>query len=291
MKNIFFFLFTVGFIFSSPVQAMLPACQKADSTSSIQNCLKKELENAQERLNEIYVTINEKFETPEDRKQLEELQQVWLNYRDQECMWESQHVATPALKNINELSCMAKVTVNRAALLEAAYMDIDEEQTRQHIASPRWENALVNDYKNFHWNTKKANRFDLTCNDIEEIIVEGVGYVEDKNKTESEEENNPVLFSQKKAIAVVQNPPVGKPTIKVFEFPVFEKDSKEGLCGSALSFSFEKETVEESEKTAENQACESKIIIAQKKCTDKEISWSGSEFMLNDPEETEETEE
>ena len=88
MKKFIFVLFFIQFCFASPSQAMLPACEKADSTSSIQNCLRNELEVQQERLNKIYNTIDINLRHKKDKK-LEELQQVWLDYRDQECMWQN----------------------------------------------------------------------------------------------------------------------------------------------------------------------------------------------------------
>ncbi|MEM8833601.1 MAG: lysozyme inhibitor LprI family protein [Pseudomonadota bacterium] len=288
MKKFVFVCFLLSFAFASPSQAMLPACEKADSTSSIQNCLRNELEVQQERLNKIYNTIDTQFEEQEDKKELEELQQVWLDYRDQECMWESNHADTPALKNVSELSCMVKVTTNRANLLEAAYMDIDETQTRQHTEAPRWENALSNDHKGFIWEIDTPIMAELTCDEVDEIIVEGARYYE----TPNEEEEGLKAFAKNRAIAIVQNPAVGKPTIKLFEFTVFEKDEPDGICDDDLSYEFEKEepVSEENAKAEEDAApetCMSKIIVKQKKCTDKEIMWSGSEFVLHQVEDEE----
>jgi len=93
----------------------------------------------------------------------------------------------------------------------------------------------------------------------------------------------------------VQNPAVGKPTIKLFEFTVFEKDEPDGICDEELSYEFEKEEpVSEEDGDAEDDAvaealevCTSKIIVKQKKCKDKEIMWSGSEFVLHQSEDEE----
>ena len=138
---------------------------------------------------------------------------------------ESKHADTPALKNVSELSCMVKVTTNRANLLQAAYMDIDETQTRQHTDTPSWENVLANDHKGFIWDIDTPTMAELTCDDIDEIIVEGARYYETKSEKERVK-----AFSKNRAIAIIQNPAVGKPTIKLFEFTVFENDEPDGIC-------------------------------------------------------------
>ncbi|MEM6810861.1 MAG: lysozyme inhibitor LprI family protein [Pseudomonadota bacterium] len=294
-------IFVMSFTFSA--QAMPPECKEADSTSSIQACLKNQLESSQQRLNVVYEKILEGYKEQEQKQELIDLQKTWLDYRDQECMWEAKQASNPALKSVNELSCMATVTKNRALLLETAYQEITTDEPRQYISSERWENLLANDYNYIFWNIEDSQEFDLACNDENEIIVMGERYLEgeweskipdDSNESSEEDSENedtlPKSFAKNLALAVIQNPPLGKPSVDLFELPVFNEQTDEGVCATPITLKFEKleqdgedsESEDGKEKPEEVASCETKIILNQRGCDPREITLIDNKFVLND---------
>ena len=260
-------------------------CDRAESTSSIQKCLRGKLEKAQARLTKAYAAIDKRFETSEQRSALKELQTLWLEYRDQECMWEAEQAKAPGLKGINELSCMARVTGDRADLLEITYLDINPEASREYEQSIRWKNVLRNNHSDVLWDMKQTHMFDLTCNDEPEIVIEGNRFksVKDIKK------NNATLFEREKVIAVIKNPAIGRPDIKFFDFDISNENDQEDqplktMCDRDVKVAFEKEA----EQNAEDKSCRTKIILAQSKCETKNIIWNEKDFVLEEIEKKEE---
>ncbi len=285
----FFILFGVVF---TPITASFGqrsddlGCRQAESTSSIQKCLKNKLEDAQERLKEAYKTLDNKFDDKEKSDELKELQTSWLKYRDDECMWEANQASTPGLKGINELSCMVRVSEDRADLLEITYMDIDPDVTRQYADISRWQNILTNDYQDTVWDFDSAASFDLQCGDTEEIIAQGHKFVQ------TEENKN--LYQKNKILAVIVNPAIGRPDITTFDFKISEaeenKDDVNILCNEKIKLSF----VENQEKVinedqienhdnnkGEEKTCQAVLTVEQGKCINKNILWDGKEFVLS----------
>ena len=82
----------------------------------------------------LYKKLGEKFDD-EKLKEIQELQTSWLAYRDAECMWEADNSDTASLKIINELSCMARVTEDRADILSVIYSS-DEAGQREYGTFP-----------------------------------------------------------------------------------------------------------------------------------------------------------
>lgn len=258
-------------------------CKKAKSTSGVQLCLRKQLEHAQTRLTEAYKAIDEKFDTKEQRDELKELQQTWLRYRDQECMWEADQATAPGLKGVNELSCMVRVSNNRADLLEISYMDIDPEVTRAYANTSRWKNLLNEDFRKTMWNIDQAEMIDLTCDGTSEIIVQGIKY----NETEMYEIANQPLFDKQEVIAIIHNPDIGSAKAQVFKFDVFDEVNENApqtlICDSKVKLSFDVNEVL-TENNPEVKSCDSKITMSLSGCDNRTIIWDQKEFKLVDRE-------
>ena len=241
----FFLTFCFSFfIFSAPVlaQGHEAFCQQADSTAASQACIKRHLDSAQRRLNKIYQKLNAELKD-EKLEELKELQKTWLLYRDAECMWESGRVMTPAVRRIHELSCMARVTEDRADLLMVAYADGEAEGLRQEYGSfPRWMNVLAKDYPDVFWNYGRRSSFDLDCDGEDEYIMQGIKTVVQKSdkseKDEEEDQNLKKGFAKEVVVAIVQNPPTGRPKPKIFDFSVTEDDSSDSVCSDAITVEF-----------------------------------------------------
>ena len=200
-------------------------CDQAESTASIQRCLKRHLDSAQRRLNVVYKKLGTTLEG-EKLEELKELQQTWLRYRDAECMWESAQTETPSLKRVHELSCMARVTEDRADLLGIVFGDVENpEAPREYGTFPRWMNALVKDRPGIYWDYGGRKSYDLNCDGEDEFIMEGVQLKreklpaqEQKDQEEGAEEILSAAFSGEKIVAIVQNPPWGGPRPRFLPF-------------------------------------------------------------------------
>lgn len=289
------------FLAMMPVQAMAQGhsvfCGQADSTAASQECLKRHLDSAQKRLNKVYQELGSALEG-EKLGELKELQSTWLNYRDAECMWESERSVTPSLKRINELSCMARVTDDRADLLTVIYGDgTDGVSQREYGSFPRWMNALAKDHSDIYWHYGGRTDSDLNCDGENEYVMRGVrmsALKMDKAKTDradGEEDagagDQPVnlIYESNMVLAIAQNPPTGRPTAKIIEFPVQTGGTGHTVCSDNVSFQFgerpaPKAVLEEEGGQPQEPACRRFLQLNQKGCDPKIISWTGKEFAL-----------
>ena len=294
-------LFILTFLFFVPLQANAQGhtayCAKADSTAATQACLKRHLDTAQKRLNSTYQTL---FGSLDEKKQgeLKELQDTWLSYRDAECMWEAENSKTPGMKRINELSCMARVTEDRADILRVvASADEQTQGVREFGSFPRWMNAVAKDNPRVYWDYQDRQSYDLDCDGEDEYVMQGVRLSEeDVPEPESEageekaEEETKVFFSQNVVVALVQNPATGRPSSQLFKFDVNEEaEGDKEICNDRITYKFTPDT-SEPEEGEEKISCEAILEVTAKGCKSKNIIWDGKAFALQ-AEAEEETEE
>lgn len=278
----FSLIFSLIFIASQQTRAAT-LCDMAEDTAGLQNCLRNRLNVAQESLNKAFTQIEGKVAG--DRKaKLGELQKTWLNYRDQECMWEAGQASNESLKIINELSCMAVITENRANLLESAYAEYDVAGPREFSKTPRWANVLNKDLPSYAWDLEDTYLSDLNCDDREEIVVMGVSYDRADNVVEGDEENNAVYFEKNIAIAVIQNPDIGRPDVTNFTFPIVQGAEDKALCDKAVKFKT-LESKEEIEVSENVQTCTKTLEISQSSCGNHVIINDKNGFVLEEPQE------
>lgn len=302
--RLFIFICFLGlfFLFPAPSQAQGHSvfCGKADSTAASQECLKRHLDSAQKRLNKIYNKLGDSLES-EKLDELKELQQTWLTYRDSECMWEAERSETPSLKRVNELSCMARVTEDRADLLTIVYGDGEDTSIQREFGDfPRWMNAMAKDNPSVFWDYGRRTEHDLDCDGESEYIMQGIetSSLPDAEKEEGEEDKaREKRFSQEVVVAIAQNPPTGRPEVKTFKFPVMDQDNNEIICSNDISLSFDKRVLEqeseqgskeESEEEIKTENCDAVLTINHKGCEPKTIFWSGKDFTLEIKEQPEE---
>jgi len=259
----------------------------ADSTAATQACLKKHLDEAQRRLNKIFDSLNNDLESAQKKAQLKDLQKTWLNYRDAECMWEMEQTETASLKRINELSCMARVTDDRADLLTVIAMDQEVEGgAREYGSFPRWMNVLAKDHSSVYWDYGKRFAEDLNCDEEPEQIMTGVT-IQSKDDA----------LSQEIVIAVSQNPVTGRPKPTLFTFDVAQEASEKTLCSAQVGLNARNETPVKKEESKdgveEEKTCTQYLEIKHGNCETRKIKWNGKAFELEAlpvPEETEKQE-
>ncbi len=247
-------------------------CNMADSTAATQNCLKKHVDAAQKRLNKVYEALDRHFEESDKKQQLKELQQTWLQYRDAECAWEIEQTDTKSLKRINELSCLARLTDDRADILGVVVMDEEAMGiVREYGSFPRWMNVLAKDNPAVYWNYGKRFARDLNCDDESEQIMTGIIAKEQDG-----------LLTQDIVVAVAENSAIGRPKAKIFRFDINKEEAPESLCSASI-------TLNAAHKKSDDGTCLSSLSVKHGACALKLIQWDGKAFILIEPETEEDT--
>ncbi len=275
MRFLFIFsaVFLLGLHQNAYAQGHSFYCSHATSTAASQKCLQRHLDASQKRLNGIYQELNKTVEG-NALAALKELQASWLVYRDAECSWEASLSENPSLKRVNELSCLARVTDDRADILSVALQDEkvadDQVETqREYGAFPRWMNVVAKQAPKVTWNYKDRTRFDLDCDGDDEFIMTGLSY---------KESGEPTLHTVMYHVALSENPPIGKPTVKMFDFPVLAEGN--GVCSVTPNMSFIAGRPEPSDNDEQNSVCTARLMLKSKSCQDQVIYWSGEEYAL-----------
>lgn len=282
--HFFKFLSVLGVLsflsFPALAQGHSAFCERVDSTAASQGCLKRHLDSAQKRLNKVYKSLSVHLKG-DKLQELQDLQAIWLVYRDAECMWEVERSETTSLKKINELSCMARVTEDRVNLLTIAYADGDQERaTHEYGAFPRWMNVLSKDQSGTYWNYGNRSHFDLDCDGEEEYVMQGV--VTSLSKVEKTPYS---LYKKDVVVAIAQNPPIGRPVVEIFKFNVGGEDKNMSVCSDNISIEFDQKTPIEKKNSEESDSespkkCLSFLKVKNKGCAPKIISWTGKKFVL-----------
>lgn len=284
MRAVSFLFASVVFAFSaffiSPIYAQDNAhhqlyCDKNDSTAATATCLKKHMDTAQGRLNKAYDTLAASV-SEQALEDLRNLQRNWLDYRDSECNWESDLTENKALRHLTELSCMARMTEDRADLIALSLVTLGHggEEPVQYGSFPRWMNVLTQDKPDIFWRYGRRLRGDLTCDGAEEMIMSGISLAE----------QSPRLI-----VAIADTPPTGRPKAYFVDLPVNPADSNVPfICSAApslivdpgLPVSDPAGTGDEERPGVDAARCSARLILRHKNCADVALGWTGSAFTL-----------
>ncbi|NCO03795.1 MAG: DUF1311 domain-containing protein [Alphaproteobacteria bacterium] len=283
LKNTIRLCFIGSFFLTLPVWAQGHDfyCEKAESTAALQKCLTQHLKSAQDRLNKIYQDLSAKQEG-EDAKTLAALQQQWLNYRDAECTWEASRPNTPALKRTNELSCMARVTDDRADILSTVLMDATElTQVREYGSFPRWMNVAAKGKSSVFWDYRNRMSADLNCDGEQEKLMWGVSL----DQVQAHEGADSKLYNTSVTIAIGDNPATGKPSVQYITLPVLGADGVDNLCDHNIALKVvaaeeSKEAIKTKQDSEEKPVCQTILQVNDKKCSAKSILWTGKTYAL-----------
>lgn len=267
-------------------------CDRAKSTADIMACVKDRHDQAQKRLNIIFDRVlvnenaltaplekNENDETPQLEEQdkskdriasLRETQNNWIIYRDQECAWEIGSEATESLKRIKELSCLTKLTNQRADVLSLSLNEEDRSEAAQEqtTPTPRWLNTLVADHPMVFWKYQDHIRADLDCDGEVEEIMSGLSAAYREVRTEDADR-----YAVTSVVSITNNPATGRPKSELFQFAVTPEQSDDGLCRSDIELS-----VQTSEK--QDEQCQAILNINDGACKQRSIRWNGEAYEL-----------
>ena len=194
-------------------------CGEAESTATLQNCVKDHHAEAQARLNSVYEDLSKNLDDS-DQDHVRAIQKRWIEYRDAECTWEAGRAQEEPLQKIAQLSCEARMTEDRADLMSASLLKEESPLQKSELSGfPRWMNALSKDNPNIFWRFGQRLRGDLNCDESEDIAISGIK----------------VMNGTTYVLAIVNNQAAGRPSYDVFEFEAGAEDCKPGKSSLALS--------------------------------------------------------
>ena len=262
-------------------------CTGSDSTAATAKCLNRHLGWAQNRLNKSYEKLSAALEG-ENLESLRVLQKDWLAYRDGQCEWESRQTEVSSLERVNKLSCLARMSEDRADLLAAMIVDEEMEGYAQKFGGfPRWMNVLAKDKPEVFWSYGKRLRADLDCDSENEMVFTGLLAGELDDVSTGEGEKGPKAHGLTLMLAIAENPPTGRPQTYILPFVVGTD-----ICSASASLSVQEEISEEGDSSSqeakeepeENKKCGARLTLAPKGCDPVSVIWSGKTYEI-EPEE------
>jgi uncharacterized protein YecT (DUF1311 family) len=239
-------------------------CAAATSTGDILACVNRHRQDAQIRLNMVFVDLMKSLESEAVQDRLHEAQNAWLIYRDDQCAFERMHAETPALERIVELSCIATLTEARAELLAMALYHRASGKPREFGTFPRWMNVLSHDYPDVFWRYHNSLETDLDCDGQKDMILSGVSIIGNAQNKDAPE--------VKVVLAVSTNPPTGRPETEILRFPV--------KTGAGEEYSFCDPAVKIRAGEAQgNTNCSAALFVEDGQCSAFRIIHDGTGYM------------
>ena len=271
-------------------------CDKASSSADVMRCVNQNLEQAQDKLNIVYKTLGAK-KTIEELEEAEELQNLWIEYRDQECDAEIESIENETLRRLEGLKCIARLTKERVTALQKTIANQSGTAALGEVSpgqNPRWINALSEDYQDVYWHYGGSVNGDLDCDDVDEYAMSGILY-------------NADIDAYENVVAISENPQTGKPRNVLITLSALPQEDGEvaAKCSNLAKFSFEdvpelaeesvideeaEEAEEEADVVAEEEAlaCSQKLVVTRQKssadggCVPITIIWDGESFVRAD---------
>jgi uncharacterized protein YecT (DUF1311 family) len=236
------------------------------TTADALDCINRQKQDVQERLNKIYKVIAERDHGVKDEL-LAQAQQSWRSYRDNHCAWEASLATNPSLNRVYELSCLTLLTNLRSDLLSTTVEQEEDDMPREFSSSPRWMNVLVHDYPDIFWRYGKWLHADIDCDGDNEHVMTGV-------RVSMAEATNSIDV----VVAVTDNPVVGKPDPQLFYVPVNgNSDDEKSLCSADISMALSAHPL----NVQEAPSCDIALKIIDNACSPLTLYWAGSEYALS----------
>lgn len=124
LKNIIFILIismVVSVAVSAQEETAVDECENAMDTATMNMCAARDLEVADEKLNEVYKELVVKFEQSEAKgikKKLVEAQRAWIMFRDAECELYAFSSSGGSIHTLQLSGCLLDETEKRTAVLQ-----------------------------------------------------------------------------------------------------------------------------------------------------------------------------
>lgn len=287
MKTLLIAVFS--FVFMLPSGAIAQDhgvfCEGSESTAATRRCLNRHLGAAQDRLSKLYEKLSATLDG-ENLENLQGLQKSWLAYRDGQCEWEAGQTDVQSLERVNKLSCLARMSEDRADVLEVILADEAlEGAPRQFGDFPRWMNVLAKDEPDVFWNYGKKQQADLDCDGENEMVMTGIRAKKIEDFSDGGR-GSLVSHGLTFILAIAENPPTGRPQTYIVPLVVGVD-----ICAADASLRVEEEVPKkEGEETTEKKPkkCATKLTLEAKGCDPVSVIWSGKSYEVEPEEKLEE---
>lgn len=272
-------------------------CQTASTSADVMRCLTHNKEKADEALNHVFKTLSTK-KSGEALKDIEDLQKLWIEYRDQECAAEVEALSSEALKRIEGLKCQTRLTRERIAAIQKTVVSetgspsLGEPPNAQ---QPRWINALAEQYQDVYWQYGGTNSDDLDCDGEKEFVLSGLVFNQEASDYET-------------VLAISENPPTGKPQNTLLNMiagaATLSEKSADGRpkCSGVVVFSFKADeptnpdnvltaAQDESREILEplaTQGCGKRLVVNRQtrdkatSCPPVTVYWNGENYVFGE---------
>ena len=274
------FLFFLVLLFS-PVSSVFAGpggqnCDKARSSADVMRCLTRENEQAQIDLNKAFDALSMQ-KSGEDLTRVKDTQAQWVKYRDQDCVFETEHFETESLKRLESLRCINRLTQERIVAIENSLeKSAEDEIIGEATTQPRWMNALAEDHPDVFWRYGASVEGDADCDGEMEYLMAGLRQTEESGELEP-------------LISISENPATGRPQSAVIVLPsVTDAEGGEtpGQCGALFEIEFKAVEVEatEGEEQSEEQIeeCANRVLVNTANCPPRVIHWSGDSYAFKE---------
>ncbi len=262
----------------APVQAQehLSYCESIESTADMLTCVNRHREDAQTRLNMVFRDLLKALAGEAPKERLHESQNNWLSYRNEQCAFEKGQATKPAFERIYEISCITRMTEQRAEQLSMSLFNSGRENPREFGTFPRWMNVLAHENPDIFWRYGQRESGDIDCDGMEEQIVSGVKITPADIET---------------VVAIAENPAAGKPQTVLLSLPKSElvenkSEMDSFVCSPYVDFVF-KAGGEDGEEEEIKETCQAHLLLNRAKCKKMRIHWTGKMYDITEYVQTE----
>jgi len=155
-------------------------CQNAKTTADLVACTKVRLDAENQRVDQLFKAVQAVYKDENDTKAMITANQAsWLAYRDTVCAVEAKQYEGGSLAIVQETSCLARVTSDRANHYLVMLRARDDAAVPVFSNPPRWVNVLGDDYKDVFWALSSKHIVDTDCDGTDEVLLSGLRQGED----------------------------------------------------------------------------------------------------------------
>lgn len=282
MRFLLFFMVSMFFL---PAHVLARDCDKARSSADVMGCLNVQYEAAQGDLNKAFDKLVSQ-NASENLAEIKDIQMRWLGYRDLECTQETAALETEALKRLENLRCINRLTQERIVAIQSGFSDEKVHVIVGEVSGqPRWMNALASDNPDIFWRYGARIEGDLDCDGEVEYIMSGLHVTAEAGVV-------------KPFVSISENPVTGRPESVVVALEsrgrADEGDVEEEVlsCGLLTTFKYiegeKEESADEEEALVEDteeivsKTCTNYLVVSAENCTNSHLSWDGQTYVFGE---------
>jgi uncharacterized protein YecT (DUF1311 family) len=164
---------SVSFVFAE--QGQKGFCQNAETTADLVMCIGDHHTAEAQALSALYQSIETYYvDNGEFLTSLNEEQTKWLALKDEICTTEGEIYKGGSLQRVQELSCHARLTSQRAEHFKVILQSGEDNIVPEFSFPPRWVNVLKSDHGDIFWQLGSQKMIDTECDGQDEHLIAGL---------------------------------------------------------------------------------------------------------------------